>query len=350
MRNKLKRERVRNLRDEGKASPGEPRIELCRPTPEQPALRRYVPAEATRDPSALQKAGILDWRDDLPGKRLEDLSEVADHILLGDSAKVLSALPRACVSCVITSPPYWNAVDYGYPGQLGTGSYEEYLEELLAVWKECERVLAPNGKLCINTPILPIPKKVMPHQHTRHLKNLCNDIEATILHGTGLERYSLYIWQKQTTEKMFGSYPFPPNLLEQNTCEFINVFVKAGRPRVLPQAVKEPSRLTESQWMNLTRQVWSLYPADVKRAQHPAPFPESLPNRLVAMYTFAACPEEGFPGDLVLDPFCGTGATCAAARKLSRRYLGIDLSEDFALKAAERCAQAQPDSTVFLCP
>ena len=98
--------------------------------------------------------------------------------------------------------------------------------ELLEVWRECERVLLPNGKLCINTPILPIPKAVMPDQHTRHLKNLNNDIEATILTQLSLERFSLYIWQKQTTEKMFGSYPHPPNIFEQNTVEFINVLVK----------------------------------------------------------------------------------------------------------------------------
>ena len=147
---------------------------------------------------------------------------------------------------------------------------------------------------------------------------------------------------------MFGSYPYPPNLYEQNTIEFVSVFVKSGQPRKLDKAVKEASRLTERQWMNLTRQVWPLYPEDIKRAKHPAPFPESLPNRILAMYTFKAVERERFEGDIILDPFCGTGATCVAAKKLGRRHIGIDLSPHFCIKAASRLARAQPDGKVFL--
>jgi DNA modification methylase len=126
--------------------------------------------------------------------------------------------------------------------------------------------------------------------------------------------------------------------------------VKPGKPRVLPAAVKEASRLTEQQWLNLTRQVWHIYPEDVRRVRHPAPFPEALANRLIAMYTFGAARTEGggFPGDIVLDPFNGTGATCVAAKRLGRRYIGIDLSPDFSLSAAERLRRAKRDDRVFL--
>jgi DNA modification methylase len=222
--------------------------------------------------------------------------------------------------------------------------------QLLSVWKECERVLCPNGKLCINTPIMPISKKVIPDQHTRHIKNINNDIESVILDHLRLERYSLYIWQKQTTEKMFGSYPYPPNIYEQNTIEFVNVLIKPGPPKKLPMKIKEKSRLTEKEWMNLTQQIWRLYPEDVKRANHPAPFPESLPNRLIAMYAFAADLEDKIPfrGDIVLDPFAGTGATCVAAKKLGRRFIGIDLSPDFCISAAERIERTRYDGRIFV--
>jgi modification methylase len=86
----------------------------------------------------------------------------------------------------------------------------------------------------------------------------------------------------------------------------------------------------------------------IKRARHPAPFPESLPNRLIAMYTFAAVPDAGFPGDLVLDPFAGTGAVCVAAKKLGRRFIGIDLSPHFCLRAQERLAHAGCDARIHL--
>jgi DNA modification methylase len=321
-------------------------ILTVRPTAERPALRRYVPVRHPDLEAELAAAGVLDWRgDEAP---VHSVEQVADRVILGDAREVLARLPEASVVCVITSPPYWNAVDYGTEGQIGATSYEEYLGALLEVWRECERVLIPNGKLCINAPILPIPKAVMPDSHTRHLKNLSNDIEATILGALSLERFSLYVWQKQTTEKMFGSYPFPPNLFEQNTIEFINVYVKPGKPRVISKAAKEPSRLTEGQWMDLTRQVWQLYPKDVQRRRHPAPFPEALPNRLIAMYTYAACPEHGLAGDVVLDPFCGTGATCVAARKLGRRFVGVDLEPDFALAAAQAAAEARYNGLVAL--
>lgn len=270
----------------------------------------------------------------------------ANQILCGDAVQVLSGLPPESVHLVVTSPPYWNLIDYGVAGQIGQSSYEHYLADLQRVWRQVFRVLLPNGKLCINTPIVPVPKKAMNSSHTRHLKNLNNDIEAGILGDSEcpFERYSLYIWQKQTSVKMFGSYPYPPNIYEDNTVEFINVLVKPGKPRKLPKAVKEASRLSQEMWLNLSMQVWPIYPEDVSRAgSHPAPFPVVLPQRLILMYTFAAVPSEGFPGDVVLDPFNGTGATCAAAKATGRRYLGIDLNEDYCAFARRRLEG--PDET-----
>ncbi|MGB9625712.1 MAG: DNA-methyltransferase [Phycisphaerae bacterium] len=275
-----------------------------------------------------------------------------NQIICGDAEKVMSSLPAESVHLIVTSPPYWNLVDYGTPGQIGQSSYDQYLDDLLRVWRQACRVLIPNGKLCINTPIVPVPKKVMNDRHTRHLKNINNDIEAAILHDAecDLERYSLYIWQKQTSVKMFGSYPYPPNIYEDNTIEFINVFVKPGKPRKLSKAIKEASRLTQEIWLNLTMQIWPIYPEDVSRTGgHPAPFPVVLPQRLILMYTFAAVPEHGFPGDIVLDPFNGTGATCAAAKATGRRYIGIDLNPDscaFARHRLEPPRLPAPDAKV----
>ncbi|GAI42770.1 unnamed protein product, partial [marine sediment metagenome] len=153
------------------------------------------------------------------------------------------------------------------------------------------------------------------------------DIEHTILASLPrLQRYGLFVWQKQTSTKMFGSYPYPPNIYEDNTIEFINVFVKAGRPPSLPKAAKEPSKLTQQEWRNLTMQVWPIYPEDVSRSGgHPCPFPVVLPQRLIMMYTFGRSPETDFAGDIVLDMFNGTGATCVAARALHRNWIGIDI-------------------------
>ncbi len=266
-----------------------------------------------------------------------------NQILCADSKEILNRLKKNSIDLIITSPPYWNLVDYGFEGQIGQSSYEEYLEDLTQIWIECERVLVPNGKLCINTPIVPIKKEIINDQHTRHIKNINNDIEFCILQRTNLQRFSLYIWQKQTTEKMFGSYPYPPNIYENNTIEFINVFVKSGEPKKLDKAIKEYSKLTTEEWMDLTRQIWYIYPENVSRTgAHPAPFPTKLPARLIAMYSFAAVEELGFKGDIVLDMFNGTGATCVAAKAMGRRYIGIDKSESYCEIARQRVAATFP--------
>jgi len=273
-----------------------------------------------------------------------------NQIHAGDALATLRQLPDACAALAVTSPPYWNIIDYETAGQIGHTAYERYLEDLLAVWRETHRILIPNGKLAIVTPIMPIPKKVMNRQHTRHLKNICGDIEQTILAGiSGLHRFSLFVWQKQTSVKMFGSYPFPPNLYEDNTIEFINVFVKDGPPPPIAQAAKEASRMTQAEWRNLTMQVWPIYPADVKRSGcHPCPFPPSLPLRLIWMYTFQRVPEAAFEGDIVLDMFNGTGATTLAAQASGRNFIGIDLNPDYCSVARQRLENESLDPSAIL--
>ena len=265
-------------------------------------------------------------------------SNLVDQIVCADARSTLRQLPDECVALAVTSPPYWNVVDYGIDGQIGQTSYEEYLDELMAVWRETQRVLIPNGKLAIVTPVMPIPKSQIGNQHTRHLKNIAFDIESGILRElTGLHRFSLFVWKKQTTTKMFGSYPYPPNIFEDNTIEFINVYVKDGAPPPIPREAKEPSKLSQAEWRNLSMQIWPMYPQDVKRAGgHPAPFPTVLPQRLAMMYSFAEAPSVGFGGDLVLDMFNGTGATTAAANAMGRRWLGIDLNPDYCQHAETR--------------
>jgi len=265
-------------------------------------------------------------------------ADVVDKIIQGDATATLRQIPPDCVSLAVTSPPYWDVVDYGVAGQIGQTSYEAYLGQLVEVWRETARVLAPNGKLAVVTPVMPIPKAQMGDQHTRHLKNIAADIEASILASVeGLERYSIFVWKKQTTKKMFGSYPYPPNLYEDNTIEFINVYVKGGAPVGLAKPVKEASRLTQAEWRNLTMQIWPMYPEDVKRAGgHPAPFPVVLPQRLALMYTFRADPVRDFAGDIVLDMFNGSGATTLAAKATGRRWLGIDLNPEFCEHAERR--------------
>jgi len=263
----------------------------------------------------------------------------------GHAANVMKNWPDGCVDLVVTSPPYWTAVEYA-GGAAGWGTYEDYLEDMQRVWSECARVLRPNGKLCINAPIMPVPKDVI-EQHTRHLKNISADMEAGILGKTDLQRYSLFVWQKQTSKMMFGSYPFPGNIFENNTIEFINVYTKPGKPPKFDLATKEANRLTCAEWVDLTQQVWFMYPEDIRREEgHPAPFPEKLPARLIRLYTYGSA--EDFDGEVVLDPFVGTGTTCSVARRMGRRWIGIDLSQRYLDYAASRIAEGGDEPLLFV--
>ncbi|MFH1737853.1 MAG: site-specific DNA-methyltransferase, partial [bacterium] len=95
------------------------------------------------------------------------------------------------------------------------------------------------------------------------------------------------------------------------------------------------------------QQVWFMYPEDVKReGDHPAPFPEKLPGRLIRLYTYGAV--DDFPGEIVLDPFCGTGTACAVAKKMGRRYIGIDICERYVEMARNRVNDTDSEKPLLL--
>lgn len=271
-----------------------------------------------------------------------DLNSISDyvdehgytHLINGDSVDVLKKIDTGFIDLVITSPPYWNAVEYEGNELTKIQTYEEYIEWLGSVWIECFRSLRPNGKMMINTPILPIPKTII-DQTPRHIKNISNDIDNWILKNTEFERYSLYIWQKQTSKMMFGSYPYPPNILENNTIEFLSVYVKPGPAKKVLPAIKDENLLKQTEWLDLTQQVWFMYPSDVKRSlSHPAPFPQKLPARFMKLFSFGSA--EPSNADVVLDPFNGAGTTTSVAKMLNRRSIGIDLSKKYHRMAKDR--------------
>lgn len=251
-----------------------------------------------------------------------------DKIVCANS-KCMKELPDVSVRLVVTSPPYYTAKDYEHHDQIGKSdnSYEDYLNSMLEVWKECFRVLKPNGKLCINTPLLPMSKKEMNTHHNRDILNINNDIEFTILQHTEFHRYGLVIWDKGKTDQlMMGSYPYPPNFYFMNTIEFINVFVKDGLPEAVDKQTKELSKLEKSEWYSYIETIWRISPE--KNRMHPAPFPVEIPLRLIKLFSFV--------GDLVLDPFMGSGTTAVAAKQTGRHFFGYDLNEKYIKMANNR--------------
>jgi len=255
-------------------------------------------------------------------------------------ARQMEELPDNSIQLVITSPPYFNIKDYskdGYQknkvsvkskGQIGDiNDYKKYIDEMLLVWKECERVLKPNGKLVINTPLMPMFKKNVNTHYNRHIFNINNDIENSIVNKTNLFLLDVYIWNRTNPSKklMFGSYPYPRNFYAQNTIEFISVFVKDGIPENnLPKDIKEKSKLSQKEWIEFTKQIWNIPIAgrgDLAFGEHSAIMPEEIVRRCVKLFSFV--------DELVLDPFAGSGTTLKVAKELKRNFVGYEISKSY---------------------
>lgn len=249
------------------------------------------------------------------------------------SSESMAEIEDNSIRCIITSPPYFNVKDYGMDNQIGKSSatYEHFIDSMLPVWQECFRILKPNGKLCINSPIMPMEKKVYSTHYNRDILNINNDIEYSVLQNTNFFRYGQVIWDKGSTDQlMMGSYPYPPNFYFLNTIEFINVFVKDGKPEQLDREFKEQSRLGKEEWREYISTIWRFAPEGDRR--HPAPFPVELPRRLIKLFSFK--------GDVIVDPFMGSGTTAVAAVQTGRSFIGYEINRQYIDLAWERLNQA----------
>jgi len=255
------------------------------------------------------------------------------------SSENMSEVLDDSVDLIITSPPYFNIKDYSKDGKqekkhsdsnnsdLGSlSSYDEFIEGLLRVWKDCERVLVPNGKLVINTPLVPMKKSEMNTHYNRHIFNLDADIQHSITKNTNLFLYDLYIWNRTNSTKnlMFGSYPYPGNFYAQNTSEFISIYVKEGKSKKRNKIQKENNILTQEEWTTYTRQIWDIpipNKGDLAFGKHSAIMPEEIVKRCIKLFTYE--------NDIVLDPFCGSGTTLKVAKEMGRQYVGYELYENY---------------------
>ena len=255
------------------------------------------------------------------------------------SSAKMKEIPDNSIDVVITSPPYFNVKDYFKDGRQEVTiteaksddvghleSYDEYIKSLLTIWKECYRVLKPNGKLCINVPLMPMIKKDLSTHYNRDIFDIQSSIQNSILSKTEFYLMDLYIWNRKNSTKklMFGSYPYPANFYAQNTTEFITVYVKDGKPLPVSKENKEKSKLTEKEWVEYTKQIWDIAipnKGDLAFGIHSAIMPEEIVRRCVKMFSF-------YDG-VVLDPFTGSGTTLKVAKELGRQYVGYELYETY---------------------
>ena len=237
------------------------------------------------------------------------------------SSERMHELPDGSVHLMVTSPPY--NVGKEYDEDLTMDDYRGLLRRVLAeIW----RVTAPGGRACVNVANLGRKPYIPLHAYV-----IADAAEAGFLMRGEI------IWDKGAgagTSTAWGSWRSASNPTLRDTHEYILVFQKphpkSGFGRRKPEGGE--STIGRDEFLEFTKSVWRFGPESAKRAKHPAPFPVELPRRLIQLYSFT--------GDVVLDPFMGTGATAVAAATAERRYVGYDTSPEYCAIAEERIAEA----------
>jgi DNA modification methylase len=266
-------------------------------------------------------------------------------IYLGDARLMPELGIEPAVHLVVTSPPYFNLIEYPSrpAGQLGNFSdYDAFLAELHKVWQRCLDVLHPGGRLCVVVGDVCVSRK----KAGRHyLLPLHADISHDCMR-MGFDYLNPILWSKianAATEvegngSTFLGKPYEPNAVIKNNVEYVLIFRKPGAYRNPTKEQRDLSIIDKDDHKKWFRQVWQDIPGQSRWRGHPAPYPVELAYRLISMFSFV--------GDTVLDPFCGTATTVEAAIKAHRSSVGYEIEPKYLNLARTRFAQSQLDASV----
>jgi len=266
-------------------------------------------------------------------EHVQPVGAVLEACILGDS-RHMTELADDSVALVVTSPPYFAGKQYeeeldreGVPG-----SYLEYLQLLREVFGECRRVLEPGGRIAVNVANL----------GRKPYRSLAADVMSILQDDLRLLPRGEIVWQKgegASGSCAWGSFRSAANPVLRDVTERVIVVSKGrfGRAKTPKQrraaGLPWESTIGADDFMALTLDVWDIPPESAQRVRHPAPFPVELPQRLIELYTFA--------GDLVVDPFLGSGTTVVAARRAGRLGVGYDLDPAYVDLARRRLAEEE---------
>ncbi|NOZ62865.1 MAG: site-specific DNA-methyltransferase [Calditrichaeota bacterium] len=251
------------------------------------------------------------------GKNNDFPEEFTDRIICGDSEKVLAQLPDNCVDLIFTSPPYNFGLDYEQSQD--DHFWENYFDTLFRIFDQCIRVLKFGGRIVVN--IQPLFSDYIPSHH----------IISNFFLNKKLIWKGEILWEKNNYNCKYtswGSWKSPSSPYLKYTWEFLEIFSKGDLKK---SGDKENIDITADDFKKWVVAKWSISPErKMKSYGHPAMFPEELVKRVLQLFSYK--------NDVILDPFNGVGTTTYVAFSFARRYLGIDISEEYCRKAEQRIA------------
>lgn len=254
---------------------------------------------------------------------------VLDRLFLGDAREMTDdQVADRSVALVVTSPPYFTGKEYETDMAAGhvPASYVEYLEMLRDVLAVCLDKLEPGGRMAINVANL----------GRKPYRSLSADVISVLQDDLGMLLRGEIIWQKAKGAGgscAWGSFRSPQNPVLRDVTERVVVASKGRFDRAVKRTKREElglpheSSIETDEFLEATIDIWEIPSESATRVGHPAPFPLALPRRLIELYTYR--------GDLVLDPFVGSGTTAVAAMATGRHYVGFDTEQPY-LDLAER--------------
>lgn len=240
-------------------------------------------------------------------------ADLVHKVIIGDAKDVLRSVPASSIDMVVTSPPYFGLKEYEDELGINTENLKHYLDDLKDIFTECFRVLKDGRFICIV--IGQYTSEENSHFIPAHVAHILEEI------GFNYKREHIWvkplgiqgIWNRGTTS--FLQKPYPRNTMINIHHEHILIYQKGDKPTIFYG--RNP--LTEEEVKQYCWSVWELPVSDIK--DHPAPYPEVIPFRLIKMYSYE--------GEVVLDPFLGSGTTVKVAKKLKRRSIGIEVSPEY---------------------
>lgn len=260
-----------------------------------------------------------------PGAYIENpLEASALNNIFCKSSEDMAELPDNSVHLVVTSPPYNVGKDYDADMTL-----KDYLAFLKRVWKEVYRVLVPGGRACVNVANLGRRPYIPMHLF----------ITGDMLSLDFLMRGEV-IWNKAASaagSTAWGSWCSPKNPTLRDVHEYILVFSKGSFSRQIP-CEREPT-ISPDNFTEFTKSIWTFPAVSARSIGHPAPFPVDLPQRCIQLYTFE--------GEVVLDPFMGSGQSAIAAVQAKRHYVGYEVNSNYVRLADRRIDQFKKE---FMAP